>query len=387
MTAPSATPREPAPLRVPPAQVHIPASDRAEILRRIDEAMASGQLTLGAIGRELEERFAAHHGADHAIAVNSGTSAIEIPLRALGVAGREVLVPANTFFATAAAVIAAGATPRFVDCDPATMSLDIDSVKRSIGADTAGVVVVHIGGLVTPAIHELRAVCDEHGLFLFEDAAHAHGSALGGQMAGTFGHASSFSFYPTKVMTAGEGGIILTNDAALADEARAYRDQGKASFTANVHTHLGYNWRMSEPHAAIAVSQLARLDEFIAHRQLIAKIYDEGLAELPLRPLAIPSDARCNFYKYVAFLPEGVDRAELKRTLRAEHGVGLSGEVYELPLHAQPVFEPWVDGPLPQAEHLCATHVCLPISAVLTEDQAEHVIVSLRAVLSRQSDS
>ena len=107
-------------------------------------------------------------------------------------------------------------------------------------------------------------------------------------MAGTFGVAGSFSFYPTKVMTGGEGGIILTDDDTIADEARIYRDQGKASFTANVHTHLGYNWRMSEPHAAIALSQLGRLDEFIAHRQRIAKIYDDGLAELPLTPLAIP---------------------------------------------------------------------------------------------------
>ncbi len=387
MTAPSASSREPQPLRVPPAQVHIPASDREEILRRIDGAMASGQLTLGAIGRELEERFAAHHGAKHAIAVNSGTSSIEIPLRALEVRGKEVLVPANTFFATAAAVIAAGARPKFVDCDPATMAIDIDSARAAIGPDTAGVVVVHIGGLVTPAIHELKSLCDEHGLFLFEDAAHAHGSSLGDQMAGTFGVASSFSFYPTKVITAGEGGIILTDDDRIADEARAYRDQGKASFTANVHTHLGYNWRMSEPHAAIAVSQLARLDEFIAHRQRIAKIYDDGLHELPLTPLTIPSDAGCNYYKYVAFLPSGVDRTALKQTLRNEHGVGLSGEVYELPLHAQPVFEPWVDGPLPGAEQLCAGHICLPISAVLTDEQAEHVIVSLRAVLGGRTTS
>jgi dTDP-4-amino-4,6-dideoxygalactose transaminase len=385
MTASSASQREPAPLRVPPVHVVFPPEDRAEILRRIDEALQSGQLTLGAIGRELEERFAAHHGAAHAIAVNSGTSAIEIPLRALGVHGKEVLVPANTFFATAAAVIAAGAAPRFVDCDPATMAVDVESVRAAIGPNTAGLVVVHIGGLVTPDIHALKALCDEHGLFLFEDAAHAHGSTFGGQSAGTFGIASSFSFYPTKVITAAEGGIILTDDEHLADEARAYRDQGKASFTANVHTHLGYNWRMSEPHAAIAVSQLARLDEFIANRQRIAKVYDGGLSELPLTPLAIPADASCNYYKYVAYLPDGIDRAELKQTLRFEFGVALSGEVYELPLHLQPVFEPWAKGPLPGAERICASHICLPVSAALTEEQAEHVIVSLRSALDRQS--
>src|SRR5205823_10995256 len=193
MTAPSASSREPQPLRVPPAQVHFSASDREEILRRIDDALASGQLTLGAIGRELEERFAEHHGARHAIAVNSGTSAIEIPLRALGVQGREVLVPANTFFATAAAVVAAGARPRFGDCNPATMAIDVDAVRAAIGPATARVVVVHIGGLVTPDIHDLKTLCDERGIFPFEDAAHAHGLSLGDRMAGPVGVAGSLS--------------------------------------------------------------------------------------------------------------------------------------------------------------------------------------------------
>jgi dTDP-4-amino-4,6-dideoxygalactose transaminase len=206
-------------------------------------------------------------------------------------------------------------------------------------------------------------------------------------MAGTFGIAGSFSFYPTKVMAGGEGGIILTDDDTVADEARIYRDQGKASFTANVHTHLGYNWRMSEPHAAIALSQLGRLDEFIAHRQRIAKIYDDGLTVLPLTPLDIPEDAACNYYKYIAFLPEGVDRVELKQLMRRDYGVGLSGEVYELPLHAQPVFEPWVDRPLPGAKTLCASHICLPVSAVMTDEQAAHVVTSLGSALARLAPS
>jgi len=373
---------------VPAAQVYFPPEDRAEILRRIDEALTTGQLTLGAISRELEERFAAHHGARHAVAVNSGTSAIEIPLRAMAalgrpVDGREVLVPTNTFFATAAAVVASGARPKFVDCDPVTMAADPNDVDAAIGPETAGLVIVHIGGLVTPAIDDLRRLCDERGIFLFEDAAHAHGSSFRDRMAGTFGVAGSFSFYPTKVMAGGEGGIILTDDDTIAAEARIYRDQGKASFTANVHTHLGYNWRMSEPHAAIALSQLGRLDEFIAHRQRVAKIYDDGLADLPVTPLAIPTDAVCNYYKYVAFLPDGVERTALKQLLRQEYGVALSGEVYELPLHAQPVFAPWVDRPLPRAEKLCASHVCLPVSAVMTDEQAAHVVTSLGAAIDR----
>jgi perosamine synthetase len=374
-------------MRVPPATVHIPEADRRQILARIEEALASGQLTLGKFGREFEERFAAYCGAAYAVAVSSGTSALEIALRALGVEGKEVLVPANTFFATAAAALHAGARVRFLDCDPQTMAVSVQDLAEQIGPRTAGVIVVHIGGLITPDIEAIRRLCAERGVWLLEDAAHAHGSAIGGRMAGTFGVAGAFSFYPTKVMTAGEGGMIVTDDARLRDEALIYRDQGKASFTQNAHTRLGSNWRMSELHAAVALSQLARLDEFIAHRQRIARVYDAALADrrLGLRPLAVPEGARCNYYKYIVFLPEGVDRAALKRLLREEYEVGLSGEVYETPLHEQPVFAPYRDRSLPGAEYICARHICLPISAVMTEDQARFVIDALTDAIRRLS--
>jgi dTDP-4-amino-4,6-dideoxygalactose transaminase len=371
------------PLRVPPAAIHVPDEDRAAILAQIDECLRTGQLTLGKIGRELEERWATFNGVAHAIAVNSGTSALEIPLRAVGVEGKEVVVPANTFFATAAAVIAAGGRPRFADCDPATLALDPESLRAAIGPDTVGAVVVHIAGLVSPAIDEIARVCEEAGIWLMEDAAHAHGSTHGGRMAGTFGIAAAYSFYPTKVMTAGEGGMIVTDDDRIAEEARIYRDQGKAGFLTNLHTRLGYNWRMSEPHAAIALSQFGRLGEFIAARQRIAALYDKGIEATGLTPVAVPLESTSNYYKYVAYLPDGVDRAALKKLLREEYGVGLSGEVYEAPLHQQPVFAPWADGPLPGAEHICARHVCLPTSAVMTDEQAEIVLESVTAALGR----
>lgn len=370
-------------LRVPPAQIHIPAEDRKWILERIDECLTTGQLTLGRLGRELEESFAAFVGAKHGVAVNSGTSALEIPLRALEIEGKEVVVPANTFFATAAAVIAAGGRPRFVDCDPSTMALDPDALAAAIGPETVGVVLVHIGGLITPAIDRIVELCRDRKLWLVEDAAHAHGSSHDGVMAGNFGIAAAFSLYPTKVMTSGEGGIIVTNDDRIAEEARIYRDQGKAGFLTNLHTRLGYNWRLSEPHAAIGVSQLRRLPEFLDHRQSIADRYDKALTSIDLRPLIVPSGARCNYYKYIAFLPDGVERDKFKQLLRDDFGVGLSGEVYETPLHLQPVFRPWAKGSLPGAEHACARHVCLPISAALTDEQVDIVIESLAAAVSR----
>ena len=369
-------------MRVPPARVCFPAEDRAEILARIDEALTSGQLTLGAIGRELEAAFAKRHGARHAVAVSSGTSALEIILRAIGVEGREVIVPANTFFATAAAAAHAGARVVFVDCDPATMAFDLDDVASRIGPETAAVIAVHIGGLISPAMPALVELCRDRGVEVVEDAAHAHGCALGGRHAGTFGRAGSFSFYPTKVMAGGEGGMIVTDDEAIVEAAQTFRDQGKGSFLANFHTRLGANWRMSEPHAAIVLSQLGRLDEFIAARQSLAKRYDAALDDLGLRPLHIPADAQCNYYKYVAFLPDGVDRARLKQTLRERFDVGLSGEVYDTPLHRQPVFEPFADRPLPGAEHIGDRHICLPLYPTLSEADADYVVESLAAALS-----
>jgi perosamine synthetase len=369
-------------MRVPPARVSFPPEDRAEILARIDRSLTSGQLTLGPIGRELEAAFAKRHSTDHAVAVSSGTSALEIILRSLDVEGREVIVPANTFFATAAAAVHAGARVVFVDCDPATMAFDLADVEARLTPDTAAVVAVHIGGLISPAVPALEQLCRTRGVHLVEDAAHAHGSALGGRSAGTFGIAGAFSFYPTKVIAGGEGGIIVTNDDAIVEAAHTYRDQGKGSFLANFHTRLGANWRMSEPHAAIVLSQLGRLDEFIAARQAIAKRYDAAIDDLGLQALQIPADAHCNYYKYIAFLPEGIDRTALKQTLRERFDIGLSGEVYDTPLHQQPVFAAFADRALPGAEYIGAGHVCLPLYPSLSESDADYVIESLGTVLT-----
>jgi len=370
-------------MRVPPARISFSAEDRAEVLARIDNAMITGQLTLGPVGAELEAAFAARHGVRHAVAVNSGTAALEISLRALGVAGREVIVPANTFFATAAAAVHAGARLRFVDCDPQTMAIDPVDLEACLGPDTAAVIVVHIGGLVTPAIDEIAGLCTAAGVDLVEDAAHAHGSAFDGRSAGSFGAAAAFSFYPTKVVAGGEGGMIVTDDDELADEARIYRDQGKGSFHANFHTRMGANWRMSEPHAAIVLSQLGRLDEHIEQRQALAARYDAALASLGVATLTIPAAASSNYYKYVAFLPDEIDRTLLKQHLRTEYDIGLSGEVYDTPLHHQPIFSELDDRALPGAEWLCARHVCLPLYPALSATDADYVVESLAAALGR----
>lgn len=367
--------------KIPPARVQFSAEDRAWITEKIDEVLSSGMLTLGRYGREFERRFAALCGVKHAVSVSSGTAALEIALRAVGVAGKEVIVPTNTFFATAAAVVHAGARPIFIDMDAASFAIRPEEVERALTSRTAAVVVVHIGGLVSERVPELAELCRRKGIPLIEDAAHAHGSSLHGTMAGAFGLAAAFSLYPTKVMTSAEGGMLVTNDDRIAEEAVIYRDQGKASFLVNAHTRMGYNWRMSEPHAIIGLRHLERLPEMIADRQRIAALYDEALAGFQrLKPLRVPAGGVSNYYKYIVVIQERRNRAELKRELRERFGVSLSGEVYEEPLHKQPVFAPYAGAPLPVAEDLCARHICLPIYSGMDDEEAQQVIAALAAL-------
>jgi perosamine synthetase len=369
-------------MKVPAASIVFSDEDIAEALSLIESSLRSGQLTLGKHGQAFEEAFAARCGRRHAVAVSSGTSAIEIVLRSFDVEGREVIVPDNTFFATAAAVVHAGGTPVLADAVRETLAISVDDVLARVTPRTAGVIVVHIGGIVSPELPRLEAACHARGLFLLCDAAHAHGATLGGRDASDWGVASTYSFYPTKVMTSGEGGMIVTDDEALAAEARVYRDQGKAGFTSNFHTRMGANWRLSEVHAAIGLVQLKRLDEFIARRREVAAAYAEAIRRTGVLTVpAAQSLDQSNFYKFVAYLPDGVDRAELKKAMREHYEVGMSGEVYELPLHAQPVFEPYARGAYPGADRVCARQVCPPVSARMTPADATYVVESIASLI------
>jgi len=371
--------------QIPPVKPYFPPEDIEKVKEYVGQILSSGMLTLGEFTRRLEEEFAKLCGVKHTVAVSSGTSALEIAYRCLGLReGDEVIVPTNTFSATAATVFFAGGRPVLTDIDPETLCITEEEVKERITGRTRGVVVVHIGGLVCPDVKAIREVCEDHGLFLVEDAAHAHGSTLDGQPAGSFGHVGCFSFYPTKVMTSGEGGVLTTDDGALAEKARVLRDQGKESFGSSLIVELGYNWRMPEVCAAIGLVQLERLEEIIERRQEIARYYDRELSRIDgIRPLKVPSNISCNYYKYVVFLDEGIDRDAFKARLR-ELGVRCGGEVYWPPLHLQPVYRRLLgtkEGDFPKAEEAGRKMACLPIYAGMSDGDAEYVISCIRQVL------
>lgn len=357
--------------RIPAQRYDFPEEDIHTITRQFAELLRSRAfLTMGERCAEFEARFASFAGVPHAVAVSSCTGGLEIILRAIGVEGAEVIVPTNTFAATAFAVLHAGGVPVFADCGE-DLAVDPADVERRITPATRAVIAVHIGGLVSGSAVRLRELCGSRGLALVEDAAHACGSSLNGSAAGSLGDAAAFSFFSTKVMTTGEGGMITTPDERIAATARLLRDQAKVQGQ-NRHEVFGSNWRLTELQAIVGLTQLARLPELIAGRERVARIYDQAFAGAELvRPVTVPPGSRPNWYKYMLVTRD--EGAAVAARMVPERGVTLGGTVYDVPCHQQPVFARFVRGPLPVAEHLCRHHVCPPIYPSLTNDEARRV--------------
>jgi len=371
---------------IAPAKPYFPQEDVSLIQEDIGKILQSGMLTLGEYTRRFETEFAKLCHVHWAMAVSSGTSALEISLRSVGLKnGGEVLVPTNTFSATAAAVIFARGKPVLTDIDAESLCMSAENLQKHLNRKTEGVIVVHVGGLVCPDIKAIKEICEDHHLFMIEDAAHAHGSTLDTELAGSFGDSGCFSFYPTKVMTSGEGGMITTGRKDIFEKAAVLRDQGKENFNSNIIVELGYNWRMNEISAAIGLAQLRRLSEFISQRRKIARYYDEKLSRLKgIRPLKVPANIESNYYKYIAFLSQDLSRDDFKQKLR-ERGVKCSGEVYWPPLHMQPIYKRLLkakQGDFPKAEEACKRMVCLPLYSQMTLEEAEYVTEKAREVLS-----
>jgi len=237
---------------------------------------------------------------------------------------------------------------------------------------------------VCPDIKALRELCQDHHLILMEDAAHAQGSAADNQIAGSFGDAGCFSFYPTKVITTGEGGMITTDNEAIMKKAMVLRDQGKENFSSNILVELGCNWRMGEINAAIGLTQVKRLSAFIKQRNKIARYYDQRLSKTKeLKPVKTPSKFLNNYYKYTALLSPEISRDNFKHKLR-EKGVRPSGEVYWPPLHMEPIYQRLLgvkEGDFSVAEDVCRRMICLPMYSQMTLDEAKYVIDKVNEVL------
>jgi perosamine synthetase len=358
--------------------------DIEKIIADVRSILKSGYLIFGKYTEKFERMFADYVNVKYAVGTNSGTSALEIPLRCLNVKnGCEVIVPTNTTTSSPNSVIFAGGKPVFVDIDPENLCIDIEDVSEKITSRTVGIMVVHIAGLIHPQIEELVEICRDNDLFLIEDSSHAHGALFKDKMAGSFGDVSTFSFVPTKVMTAGEGGMICTNIDKIAEKARLLRYDGVGPD--GLTTELGYNWHPSEFHSVLGIYQLLHLEEFVKKRNEIAEKYEAGLKKISgVKTFHRPSHIRHSYYKFPILIEDGVDTAKLMRTLKEKYGVE-TGRVYYPPCHLQPLYKElygFKEGAFPVAEEVLKKVICLPIHYKLNDVEIDYVLESLQSTLN-----
>lgn len=367
------------PPRVPPYRYSFDERDAESIAGEIETLLRSGaHLTMGDHGAALEREFSALSGRRHAVAVTSGTAALESILLAVGVAGGRVIVPTNTFGATLVPVLRAGATPVLADAAD-DLAIDVDDVEAKLAPDVRAVITVHIGGEISASTDRLAALCRDASVPLVEDAAHALGSSLGDRTAGSWGAAAAFSLFSTKVITSGEGGLVVTDDEAIRDAVVLLRDHAKdADGSMSV---MGYNWRFSELQAIVARAQLHRLEEIVRDRNAVSRHYDERLAEVDglRRPPRAP-ETKPNGYKHVLFL-DRQEPQEVEAALADEHGVIAAGAVYRTPCHRQPAFARFAPGPLPNADRIAATHICLPVYTGMEPAELDRVCDAVRSAV------
>ena len=344
--------------------------------------LRSGRLALGPRTADFERALAAYAGVRHAVAVSSGTAALHLIVRALGIGpGDEVLVPSFTFAASVNAFLYEGAAPVFVEAEEGG-NLDLEDLERRITPRSKAIMAVDVFG--HPADWDgLERVAARHGLLLIDDCCEAIGAAYRGRRLGSFGAAGAFAFDPNKQMTTGEGGMIVTDDDRLAEVCRSCANQGRSAMGAWLqHDRLGHNYRMDELSAALGLSQLARLERFLARRARVAGMYTERLAGMDgVRAPAVRPEVRMSWFVYVVTLDEGLDR---DRTLAAMEREGVPGRGYFAPVHTQPyIRERFGDlrGTLPRTEALGRRTLALPFHNGLEEAEIERVLGVLRRSL------
>ncbi|AGB04697.1 putative PLP-dependent enzyme possibly involved in cell wall biogenesis [Aciduliprofundum sp. MAR08-339] len=333
--------------------------------REVEKVLDSGMLAYGEWVKRFEKEFAEYIGVKHALSTTNGTQALILALEAIGVRGREVLVPSFTFIASATSIIRAGGKPVFVDVDERTFNIDPEDVRKKITPNTKAIMPVHLYGQAAN-MDEIMEIAEEKDLFVVEDAAQAHGSEWNGKKVGGIGHIAGFSFYPTKNMTTGEGGMVTTNDDELAERVIMLRNHGQTQ--RYMHEELGWNFRMTNIAAAIGLVQLKKLDKANSMRRENAKYYDEVLEGKVITPF-VDSHAKHVYHQYTI-------RVNNRESLIAEfkkEGIGF-GIYYPMGNHQQPIMKKLGHtAKLPVTDLLCKEVISIPVHPLISEEDREKV--------------
>lgn len=384
-------------MKIPMSSPDLTDADRQAVIDVINTPI----LSMGQYTPAFEKTFCELTGAKHAIAVNSGTAGLHLCVRAAGIgAGDLVITTPFSFVASSNVMLFENAIPIFVDIDRRTGNIDPELVadaasniekylpRSFAGAqdDTRLKAILPVDVFGQPAdMDAINAVAQEHGLTVIEDSCEALGATYKGKQAGTLGDFGVFAFYPNKVITTGEGGVIITNDDKAADFMRALRNQGRApGDTWLQHTHLGYNYRIDEMSAAMGVAQMSRLEELLSKREQVAAWYEARLAEIPGAevPFIESSTTRMSWFVYVIRFDAKLNRDDIAKKLEA---CGIPVRPYFLPIHLQPYMAErfgWREGDFPVTEDLGRRGLAVPFSGVMSEAQVEAVCQAIREVVS-----
>jgi perosamine synthetase len=345
----------------------------------------SGRLALGPKCLEFEESLAQYVGVRHAVAVSSGTAALHLLVRGLGIGeGDEVLVPSFTFAASVNAILYERATPVFVDIEPDTYNLDPADLEGKITSRTRAVMAVDVFGHPAPW-RELSEIRSRHGLAVIDDACEGLGAEYQGRKLGAFGSGAAFAFYPNKQITAGEGGVIVTDDDDLAEYARSARNQGRGDGPWLEHARLGYNYRLDDMSAALVGSQLGRIEEVLRKRAHVAAMYAERLAGVAgVRLPHVDPSVRMSWFVYVVTLARGIDAA---RVIAGMEKRRIPVRVYFVPIHTQPYIRDLgiPECTLPVTDSLAGRTLALPFHGNLLAGEADLVVSALKASIHEAS--
>ncbi len=370
--------------KIPIFKLKFPLIYRLKFLKKANEILTSGRpIGESKYVKEFESKFSRLNNSKYAIACSNGTTALDLALRAVNVLNKEVILPSNTFFATSIAVTNAGGQIKLVDIEKDNLSIDPSDLRKKINKKTGAVIIVHIGGIISKHIEEIVSICKENNIPLIEDAAHAHFSNYKGITAGNWGDIGCFSFFPTKVMTTGEGGIVVTNNSILADKVQSLKNFGRDNQNPSMCINpFGNNYKINEFTGLMGSLECDRVISRINKRNELVQRYVNNLKNSSYTPV-LQEEGYCSYYKMI--LKTNLNREWLKEYCK-KYNIILTGEVYSIPIHHQPLYSSYKKNKLPITNDICLNHICPPLYPELSKKEIDYICkILLKAENEKQN--
>jgi len=376
-------------IKYPRAKPHFSKKDIRSILKNISEILNSGMITQGEYVLKFENNFKKIIGTNYAVATSSCTSALEIAIRSLGLKNKKILVTTNTWVSCVNAILLTNNIPVFTDIDPNTLCMNPKEVLENLD-NVDAILWVHMAGLISPDFLHIRELCNQKGIYIIEDCAHAHGASINGLMAGSIGDVGCFSFYPTKIIATGEGGMITTNNKDIAVQASIYRNHGTTRNTEIVEGldygvtchYPSQNYRMTEVSGILGLHQIDNLNKFVKFRNRIVNQYRKNLKNIDGVKL-FPKYKGHSYWNFYILLDKNINREEFAKILLYDYGIQ-TANAYNPPCHKQKIYESYLNREkFLVADDILSRHISLPMYVTLTKNDILYITNSIKSTIKK----